>query len=475
MELCCFENNNGYDRLVYEQDFSEFCADAWNIIEPNQYVHSYYDTILSRALGAVASGRIRRLIINVAPRSGKSTKCCVLFPAWLWTHRPTLKLLTGSYARDYAIRDATKSRYLFTSPWYQQLWPELIFAKDQNQKTYYRNTKGGERFTFSVGGMITGGGADIIIIDDPLNAMDAFSKRKRDNCNTWFGEALISRLDNQDKGAIIIVMQRLHNEDLTGFLTSAENHGWEHVVLPMEYDANISSKHDKRTTPGELLHKRISKDRLEALKVEMGGLAYAGQYQQTPTIRGGNIIQHDWILTVKRAALPKIIKASWSWDTAIKDGEQNDYSAGVWCGVGDNGQYYIDVRYRERVQYPALKRMVEMLWKERIAQEVLVEDKASGQQLVQDFRRLGIPVIGVIPGKDIPGADKSKMQRLNYCSPLFEAGKVHLVEGRYTAACIEELTGFPAAPHDDILDAITLFLCRERRYDRIKTPRATYI
>lgn len=453
---------------LYEQDFNEFCTAAWPQIEPRPFVPNRYTTIICNALQQCYQGKIKRLLISIPPRSGKSIIASVLFPAWCWARDPKLKLLTGSYSRDYATRDTTKARYLLESPWYQTHWPEVKLVHDQNQKTYYRNTAQGERMIYSVGGQLTAGGADIIGIDDPLNAIDAFSPTIRNRCNSWYGEALVSRLDNQNTGVIYCIMQRLHVNDLAGFLTKNNPRLWTHISLPMEYEGN-KNRYEWRKKPGQLLHTRISHRRLQELKSEMGTLAYNAQYQQSPQPRGGNIISPKWIKTCTQAALPRMVKTSLSWDTAIKEGEENDYSACVWCGKSEEGTYYLQVKLNDKLVYPDLRKRVELIAIACNPDEILIEDKASGQQLVQDFQRIGsFAVIGVVPGQDLPTSDKSKTQRLNYCAPLFEAGKVILVENQYTALLAEQLTTFPACQNDDILDAATLYLCRERRY--VATP-----
>jgi predicted phage terminase large subunit-like protein len=336
------------------------------------------------------------------------------------------------------------------------LWGESFkFSTDQNQKTYYKNSENGERISFSVGGALTGAGGDIIIIDDPINAMDANSLVKRDHVNTWFSESLTTRLNDPATGRILVIMQRLHQQDLTGYLISDPNTSYKQIILPMRYEGD-KNEYDARKNVGEILTLRHTDKTLSQLESDLGSYATAGQLQQRPSPREGGIIKNKWIKYYSE--LPKVKKWSWSWDTAIKEGQQNDYSVGTLWAECEDGYYLVDM-YRAKLEYPELRNQVRILYEKQNCSEVLVEDKASGQQIVQDFKRIGkMPVIPMIPGKDMP---RSKLERVELISPLFESGKVYFPrDQKWVSSIVDELVNFPNAAHDDIVDSISQYLSR---------------
>jgi predicted phage terminase large subunit-like protein len=444
------------EKALCEKSFYHFVRLGWKYVDPAKLVDDWHIPVLCNELESFWHSEILRLIINIPPRCLKSTICSVFFPVWTWIQESSTKLLTGSYAQQLATRDTTKSRNLIQSHWFQSHWGHLFkFSADQNQKTFYKNTKNGERISFSVGGALTGAGGDIIIVDDPINAMDSNSLVKRESVNTWFSESLTTRLNDPSTGRILIIMQRLHQNDLTGYLLSDPNNSYKHIVLPMRYEGK-KVYYDIRTKKGEILAKRHTNETLSQLESDLGPYATAGQLQQRPAPREGGVIKVKWLRYYSE--LPKVKRWDWSWDTAIKDKKNNDFSVGTLWAECEDGYYLVDM-IREKLQYPELKHQVRISYDSQKTSEILIEDKSSGQQLVQDFKRIGkMPVIAMIPGKDMLA---TKEERLEIVSSLFESSKVFLPKGKkWMNIFIEELTNFPNAQHDDIVDSVTQYLSR---------------
>jgi len=444
------------EKELCERSLYQLLKIAWKEVDPALFVDEWHIEVLCDELEALYRGDILRLIINIPPRCLKSTICCVFFPVWCWLQDSTEKILTGSYSQTLATRDTVKSRSLISSNWFQELWGSLFeFAMDQNQKTFYRNNNKGERLSFSVGGTLTGEGGDIIIIDDPISALQAESTVIRESVNKWFGETLSTRLNDSKTGKILVIMQRLHQNDLTGYLLSDAEQDWKNIVLPMRYE-NEKKPYDIRTKEGEILTKRHDEKSLKRLETSLGSYGTASQLQQKPSPRGGGMIKEKWLRYYVQ--LPTVIRWSWSWDTAIKDKEHNDYTVGTLWAECEPGYYLVDM-YREKVQWPELEKQVKFCYQKQKSSEILVEDKSSGQQILQAYQRIGnLPTIAMMPGKDMP---PSKIQRVSLVSPLFEAGKIFLPENKsWVKDVVDELINFPNATHDDIVDSSSQYLIR---------------
>lgn len=448
---------DGTEKALCEKSFYYFFKIGWRFINPEKFVDDWHLKTICDHLQEVYEGKTTRLIINIPPRCGKSLISTVFFPVWCWVKNPSMKFLTGSYSREFASRDTVKSRYLIQSPWFQKLWGDRFkFSTDQNQKTYYINTKQGERYSYSVNGALTGSGADIILVDDPINASNSNSKVIRDSTNAWFSEALSTRLNSQEKGAIILIMQRLHQNDLTGYLLDKERGNWLHLSLPMRFEGE-RKKYDKRRRERQILSKRFPNHALIKLEDSLGPYGTASQLQQRPVPRDGGFIKLETLRFYTE--LPHSKMYSWSWDTAMKTEEQNDFTVGTYWAECEDGFYLIDM-WRKKVKYPQLVKQIEILSDSSPASEILVEDKSSGQQVIQDLRQsTNLPIIGMNPGKDML---KSKQARVEFVSPLFEAGKVKFPKHKkWMNDLIDELINFPNATHDDIVDSISQYLSRK--------------
>lgn len=440
-------------------DLSVFTRKVFDIVSPNKdFLNNWHIELIAKYLKACQDGDIKRLIINIPPRHLKSISVAVAFPAWLLGHNPSERILCASYSQNLALKHSLDCRAVVQHPFYKELFPETILVDDQNTKSKFMTTERGFRYATSVGGTATGEGGNFLIIDDPLSANNSYSEAFRNTANQWFDQTFSTRLDDKKKGCIIVVMQRLHEDDLTGHLLAKE--GWEHLKIPLvaEEDETYSIRgYEYKRKEGELLHEeRMGHQEVIQAKIDSGDKGFSGQYQQSPVAAGGNIIKNEWIRTYKE--LPHVKRYSWSWDTAIKVGQENDYSVGTLWAECETGYYLIDL-FRQKIEYPELRKSVNMLYNKQKTSEVLVEDKASGQQIVQDFKRIGtMPVIAVMPGKDMPN---DKEGRMHLVSGLFEAGKIFIPEdAEWAFDFIKEMTQFPNGKHDDICDSTTQYLIR---------------
>jgi predicted phage terminase large subunit-like protein len=367
-------------------------------------------------------------------------------------HDPSRKLICVSYASDLAVAHANSFRAIVNTGWYQSLFPGMRVDPRKDTETEVRTTKGGFRLSTTIGGSLTGRGASIIIIDDPIKAAEAQSEAARAKVTTWFDETLQSRLDNKKTDAIILVMQRLHVDDLAGHVLKAG--GWTHLDLP------AISEHPQKVPLGpgrvhvrpvdEVLHpEREPREILAALRTSMGTAAFSAQYQQRPVPAGGHMVQWKWFGVWDR--LPEKVfghKIVQSWDTASKAAELSDYSVGITALVTKAEIYILDV-VRERLEYPALKRRI-IAEKQRLkADAVLIEDKGSGTSLIQDLRADRVYSIPITPEGD-------KVVRMSACSARIESGSVLLPRNApWLDEFRAELLAFPYGSHDDQVDALS--------------------
>jgi predicted phage terminase large subunit-like protein len=307
----------------------------------------------------------------------------------------------------------------------------------------------------SVGGVLTGRGADFLIIDDPLKPDEAVSDSFRNAVNNWYDNTLYSRLNDKRTGCIIIIMQRLHLDDLVGHVLE-QGDGWEVLSLPAiaeeEETHIIRTTYGTRTVHrkvGEALHpEREPLSVLNDLRQTLGEYNFAGQYQQQPAPRGGGMVKVDWLKRYAKGQLPNRFEMIFqSWDTANKSTELSDFSACTTWGLRDKQLFLLDV-FRKKLDYPDLKRAVRELATSFNATNVLVEDRASGTQLIQELRRDGM--YGVTPYS----SPMDKIMRLHSVTSTIENGFVHLPhEAPWCDPYIHELTTFPNAKYDDQVDS----------------------
>jgi predicted phage terminase large subunit-like protein len=423
-------------------------------LSPGQtFVPAWHIEALAYRLERVYRGELRRLIINMPPRSLKSIMTSVAFPAFLLGHDPSRRIICASYSADLAKKHSNDFRAVVESPWYRDAFPGTRIGPYKNSETEIEFTRRGFRLATSVGGTLTGRGGDLIIVDDPLKPDDALSP-KRSAVNRWFTDTLLSRLDSKRTGAIVVVTQRLHVEDLTGFLLSLSDE-WEVLSLPAisEVDEAIpllGGRTHLRKAGEALSPEREPLEVLNNLKRVIGSDTFCAQYQQAPVPPGGFMVRREWVQRyLEPPPASDRLQILQSWDTANIGGPQNDWSVcTTWILTRGGLRYLADV-WRGQVDYPTLKVKVQKLaerWKPRW---VLVEDAGTGTSLVQELRGKVSGIIAVKPEGD-------KRNRMAVASAKFEAGEVLLPERAPWLADLEaELFAFPASRHDDQCDSIS--------------------
>jgi len=449
----------------------EFTKAAWPTIEPGvDFKNNWHIDAISDHLQAVAEGDIKRLIINVPPRHMKSISVAVALPAWTWATQPSKKFLYASYAASLSIRDSTKCRRLIDSQWYKAHFGDKFkLTDDQNQKQRFENDLTGFRIATSVGGALTGDGGDIICIDDPHNSVEADSSAVREGVLDWWDQAMQTRLNDPQTGAFVIIMQRLHEQDLTGHILANElGNEWDHLCLPARYEIGHPTPNrstlgftDPRTEEGELLWPdRMDEKTLTTLERSLGTYAAAGQLQQRPSPKGGGILKASWWVPWEKEDMPEVSYVIQSWDTAFETKESSSYSARTTWGVfKKNGCDCLIVleAWWDKVNYPELRKLAQEAYDDWQPDAVLIEKKASGASLLADLRMAGVPVLAYSP-------DRDKEARAHAASALLEDGRIYYPSNRKWAKdLISIAAAFPTHPNDDVVDTMTQAWLRLRK------------
>jgi predicted phage terminase large subunit-like protein len=440
------------------EDLGTFVAKVFQTVSPGAaYLDNWHIDAIVHQLMLVYGGDIRRLIITQPPRSLKSICTSVGFVAWCLGHDPSKRFACASYSLELAATFARQFRAVVTSAWYRGLFPGMRLTKDTEAEC--ETTKGGGRFAVPVGGSFTGRGADVIIIDDPIKADEAHSEKARRAVNEWFGTTLLSRLNDKERGAIVLVAQRLHEDDLAGKLLS--DGGWQHLDLPAiaeeDQDIPIGPGVVHHRKKGEALHpEREPIEVLEKIKSEMGSLAFAAQYQQRPVPVEGNLVKRDWILRYETAPNREPgVRVIQSWDVASTTGDTNDWSVCTTWAAARRNYFLLDV-WRGRLEFPRLKQKLIDLALDYRPHTILIERAGPGLHLIQEFQANpanGVPMpIGIKPEGD-------KVDRMAAQSARFEAGQVFLPrEAPWLSDFLHEILGFPHARNDDQIDSVSQFL-----------------
>ena len=446
---------------VLRGDFNAFVHRSFiELHGRSAYLSNWHLEVLAAKLEDVRLGRCRRLIINLPPRHLKSHMATIAFPAWLMGHDPSKQILTVCYAQDLSDKFARDSRTLMNSPYYRALF-ETRLSSERQAVSDFETTERGHRLSSSIAGSVTGFGADIIIVDDPMKAADALSKVRRDSLNEWFDSTVSTRLNSQETGAVILVMQRLHADDLVAHVQ--ENGKWDILSFPViaieDTDYSILTPYGGRTIrrrEGDVLQPALLPPaRLEELRQSMTEYHFSAQYQQNPTPRDGNMIKTGWLEYYEPGKEPgKFDRIFQSWDTANKAGELNDFSVCTTWGVVKKTYYLLDV-FRKKLNYPDLKNAVIQLQKRYPSPVVIIEDNASGTQLIQDLKREGQMLIKPY----VPPAGTDKEIRVDNQSGHFENHRVFLRRpASWLREYVAELTGFPNMRFDDQVDSTVQFL-----------------
>jgi predicted phage terminase large subunit-like protein len=438
---------------LLRSDFAFFLRVAFDeIVGGDPYAHGWHLDAIAHQLDRIRAGEANRLIVTMPPRHLKSFAITTAWVAWMLGNNPALRFICVSYGQDLSDKHARDCLQIMSSSWYGEAFPRTRISR--RAIADFETNAGGGRLSTSLGGVLTGRGADIIVIDDPMKADDVLSEPHRVSAKTWFFNTLMSRLNSQETGAIVLVMQRLHSADLAGELLDIG--GWDELRLPAiaTEDAQIAIGrgrfYDRRT--GEALHTaRQSIEVLERIKAS-DSRVFAAQYQQTPVPDQGNFVDPAWFRYYDTPPVGGLVVQS--WDTASKDGVGNDFSVGI-TAIRYQGRYYIIDVHRERMDFVKLRQVVDRLCRQYGVERLLIEDAASGMQLIQMLRSQ--PSHGPLPIACRPEQDK--VTRFSAQASRIEAGEVVLPRtAPWLADFIAELIGFPSTRHDDQADALAQML-----------------
>lgn len=453
------------ERYACTNNFYEFVKSFWGVIIKETPVFNWHIEFLCDELQKLSESIIAReakpydLIINIPPGSTKSTIATIMWPAWLWVKDPTIRIITNSYSMDLSIEHSTKSRDIITSAKYKNLFPKVRIRKDKGQKTSYENTKTGARYSTSTGGTITGKHAHIIINDDPLNPGQAASDADRKKANEHT-KTLSSRKVDKANTPMVTIMQRLHEEDVTGYLLGKKADTIKHICLPAELS--------KTTFPVEVREKyvnglldpiRLGTAILQEARVDLGSTGYANQFDQSPTAAGGNIIKKNWYPHISMELFRELQTLSikknpvvFFMDTAFTEDHDANDPSGIIATCKIDEDLYIINGIKVYKEMPELITFVKE-WPKNNGytnqSTIRIEPKANGKSVVQTLKRsTNLNVV------ETPSPKDDKQTRLTAASPKVEAGRVILVIGPWMEDFVDETSGFPNKTHDEYVDLL---------------------
>jgi predicted phage terminase large subunit-like protein len=461
------------------EDFMTFARLAFAAIRPGvQFERNWHLNGIAQMLMEAELSREVRQIVTIPPRSLKTFLITEAFPAWLLGRNPATRIICVTYGETLSRDQATNTERIMQSPFYRKVFPGTRIASCAKLKL--TTTEGGMRFATSVGGPTTGFGGDWVIVDDPMNATDAHSQTARESVKSYFDRALSTRVTDETTPKFIIVMQRLHEDDLAGHLLSKG--GWNELRLQakatetVRIDTGGRDMHEFKA--GQLLHeKRLPQHVLDRKLREVGSITFEAQYQQNPVPTDGNIVRREWLKYYSGPVSRDDAQTVLSLDTATKTNPEHDYSVCTVWAYKPGGHYLLDL-WRTKLEYPQLKPQLIDLYHRHGGDHLLIEDQGNGAALVQELKSLGFPAVGRTPQKD-------KATRLISSTSYIESGQMLLPSGASWLAEFEaELLGFPNAKHDDQVDSLTQYFAwvRERGnggflvhnlYDEIETDPET--
>jgi predicted phage terminase large subunit-like protein len=438
--------------------FSNFIYKCFSTINPGiVYKHNWHIDLIANNLEKARNGKIQRLMINMPPRALKSICVSVAWPAWLLGHNPKCRVIVASYSQVLSNKLSIDCKNIMQSEWYRELFPDTIISKGNNTKSKFVTTEHGFRFATSIGGSLIGEGGDYLIIDDPHHPNQVNSARQRQKVLEWYEQSFATRLNDKNKGAIILVMQRLHEGDLSGYLLT-KSKIWHQLKIP------AIIKEDKKLILGEnefiqeyfiqegnpLQPDREDLSRLMQIQEELGTYNFAAQYMQEPISASSSLLNKENIcFYTKLENFEYIVQ---SWDTAIKVSSHADYSVCTTWAVQQNKYYLIDM-VRQKYEYSELKKAAIEQASKYNPSFIIIEDKASGQSLIQDL----VIETNFNISKYKPTTDK--ITRFAASVPFFESGRINLPEkAPWLNIFLQEIMAFPNGNNDDIVDSLSQFI-----------------
>lgn len=439
-----------------QKEFLKFVRQMWPA-----FIMGSHHQIMADAFERVCNGGLKRLIINMPPRHTKSEFASYLLPAWFLGRYPEKKVIQTAHTAELAVGFGRKVRNLVGDDNFKPVFKDVSLRQDSKAAGRWNTNKGGEYFAIGVGGAVTGKGADLLIIDDPHSEQEARSPDASvfDPVYEWYTSGPRQRL--QPGGAIVVVMTRWHQRDLTGQLLKASHHrdgsdAWEVIRLPAIMPSG-----------NPLWPEFWSKQELERLKAELPANKWSAQYQQDPTSEETAIIKREWWRRWENKKPPTCEFIIQSWDTAFLKHQRADYSACTTWGVfyDDDGRANIILlnAFKERMEFPELKSVAFRAYNEWKPDACIVEAKAAGTPLIFELRQMGIPI-----GEFTPSRGNDKIARVNAVSDLFASGVIWVPNTSWAEEVIEEFASFPVGEHDDLVDSSTQALLRFRQGGFVK-------
>lgn len=432
-----------------QNDFLEYVQHMWP-----EFICGRHHKIFAEKLNKVATGEIKRLIVNMPPRHTKSEFASTFFPSFIMGKKPKMKIMQTTHTGELAVRFGRKVRNLMDQKEYKEVFPEVKLQADNKSAGRWETNKGGEYFAAGVGGAVTGRGADLLIIDDPHSEQDALSPNALESAWEWYTSGPRQRL--QPGGAIVVVMTRWSSIDLTAKLLDSQKEAladqWEMIEFPAIFPE----------TDNPLWPEFWPKDELLKVKSSIPGIKWNAQWMQNPTAEEGAIIKRDWWKRWKHKSIPPVKYIMQSYDTAFSKNQTADFSAISTWGVFKPSEDAPDCLIlldcqKGRWDFPELKEIAMREYTYWECDMVLIEAKASGTPLTQELRRIGIPVVNYSPTR---GHDKHS--RMHSVAPIFESGMVYAPEKAFAEDMIEECASFPFGANDDLCDTMTQALMRFR-------------
>ncbi len=449
-------------KYILQKCFYTFLKEVYLTLNPGQeFLENWHIKYLCTLLEEVENGKHKNIIINIPPRSLKSTIITVAWTAWMLGKYPNKKIITASYSLKLSTKLSQDCRNVMTSTWYRNAFNCFKIANDQNCKHKFSTTKHGVRIATSVGASIIGEGADILICDDPLSPLQAYSKTYRDRVYDWFMESFSTRLNDKKNGIKIIVMQRLHEDDLCGRILNLFSNKWLQVIIPAIADKDkIYQTYRYKTFIKEnaYLHEdREDKEVLTEICSNLGSQAFSAQYLQKPIPLSGNIVKREWINRYEKIDYNQGIIVQ-SWDLAFTNKSYSDYSACTTWLIKDHNFYLLDV-FKAKLEFSSLKKKILNLYHSWDCHYLILEDTVATKALIDDIStNKELNVIRYQPLSD-------KITRLALCGPIFESGKIHFPESAEWLMDFErELFSFPNCDHDDQVDSVSQFINYSKKF-----------
>lgn len=430
-------------------ELSNFIRKSFEEIAPRgEYIHNWHVDKLAEELAKAFMLQRKRIIINMPPRYLKSICISVSFIAWILGKNPAAKIIVASYGHQIAEMLSLDTKRIMESAWYREIFPNTVIFDKQNSKRKFITTKNGFRYATSIGGSVTGEGADFLIVDDPHKPLETHSSYKRKQTIDWFENTFSSRLNNKTKGCIIVVMQRLHTNDLAGYLRKKPK-VWSFVNL----EAISTTRQIFRMTQIPIHKCRENYQIFRKVKSEIGEYNFESQYQQNPSSKNVGIIKQSWLVIDDSMEFNSECETFISIDSAIKNGPDNDHTA-ITFWKEQNGEYFLNTLVHEKFEFHELSTETIRLIETLKPTMTIIEDHASGSSLIQEIIRTN-PDFKISKLRH----GNNKISRLISCLHLFQNGKIKInPELNKLEECLFELENFPHIPHDDIVDSVTNFL-----------------